>query len=250
MWKRQLIPKKYFLFIIAIIVIAYYFSEVKYILNIFISIIAASAFIYLLEQEWKLSLIKEISLFILILGIIFSGLTTLSRVAAFQPVQSQYNAVLFLQQQYDYISNDSISNYTNNYMDTDNNLSSMKSDRESAGYVLSYYKYGHLLQSIPESSSRKMPVLLDTNIYSNNKFNEFDGSNESAAADEIFYSRDIKKTTQMLLQYNIKYLFITPAMKSGIVWKKENQGLLFLLENSERFKRIYNNNSIEIWEFS
>ena len=168
----------------------------------------------MLEQEWKLSLIKDVSLFILILGIIFSGLSTITRITAAYPTLDEYHAILFLQQQYSNINNQE--------------------------YILSYYRYGHLLQSIPESNG-KLPVFLDTKSYELNKY-----LNQSIIANELFYSRDIKKTTQLLTKYQIKYIFITPFMKSGIVWKKENQGLLFLLKNSERFKSIYNKNHNEV----
>ena len=218
MWKKQPMVKKYILFIIVLLIITYYFSDGKYLFNLCVSIISAIAFIYLLEQEWKLSLIKDVSLFILILGIIFSGLSTITRITAAYPTLDEYHAILFLQQQYSNINNQE--------------------------YILSYYRYGHLLQSIPESNG-KLPVFLDTKSYELNKY-----LNQSIIANELFYSRDIKKTTQLLTKYQIKYIFITPFMKSGIVWKKENQGLLFLLKNSERFKSIYNKNGVEIWEFS
>ncbi|MBI5393121.1 hypothetical protein HZA96_04580 [Candidatus Woesearchaeota archaeon] len=223
LWKKSYITKRQMMLIFVMLIITYYFSEGKYLLNILVCIIAATAFIYLLEKQWELSLIKEISLFILILGVIFSGLSTVARITIVSPSLNEYNAVRFLQQQYN------------------------NQDINSKGYVLSYYKYGHILQSIPgnNNNNNKIPVFLDTRSYeSSNYFDQF------TIANEIFYSRDIRKTTQLLSQSQIKYIFITPAMKSGLVWKKENQGLLFLLKNSERFKNIYNNNSIEIWEFS
>jgi len=38
-------------------------------------------------------------------------------------------------------------------------------------------------------------------------------------------------------------------MKSGLVWEKEEQGLLFLLQNRETFKNIYNSSEIEVWKY-
>ena len=68
-----------------------------------------------------------------------------------------------------------------------------------------------------------------------------------AASREIFRSRDLKNTTQLLAQSNITFIWIDAAMKQGQVWSEEDAGLLFLFRN-ERFKRIYYKDEIEIWE--
>ena len=43
------------------------------------------------------------------------------------------------------------------------------------------------------------------------------------------------------------YIYITDDMKTGEIWTDKNQGLLFLLRNSEKFRNIYNSNNVEIW---
>ena len=65
----------------------------------------------------------------------------------------------------------------------------------------------------------------------------------------IFNSRNLKTTTQLLDKYNITYIWIDKKMKTGQVWEKENQGLLFLLKNSERFKSVYDLDEVEIWTY-
>ena len=65
---------------------------------------------------------------------------------------------------------------------------------------------------------------------------------------EIFYSRNLKDTKILLEKYNINYIWIDNKMKNGLVWEKEQQGLLFLFRNNETFNNIYNNQGIEIWE--
>ena len=37
-------------------------------------------------------------------------------------------------------------------------------------------------------------------------------------------------------------------MVDGLVWGDEDEGLLFLLQNDETFKNVYNSPNIQIWE--
>jgi len=55
-------------------------------------------------------------------------------------------------------------------------------------------------------------------------------------------------TFTLLRSYNIRYIWITPEMRSGLVWNKDDEGLLFLLKNSETFKKVYSTYGYEIWE--
>ncbi|MCX6711201.1 MAG: hypothetical protein NTZ02_03890, partial [Candidatus Woesearchaeota archaeon] len=72
------------------------------------------------------------------------------------------------------------------------------------------------------------------------------------ASQQVFYSRDLDKTMAELAKNNITYIVITPEMKNGLVWRKEQEGLLFLLRNNETFKNVHLEStqagSIEIWK--
>ena len=49
-------------------------------------------------------------------------------------------------------------------------------------------------------------------------------------------------------EFKISYILITPEMKNGLVWSRNNEGLLYLLKNNpDVFKMIYNNEGVEIW---
>jgi len=73
-------------------------------------------------------------------------------------------------------------------------------------------------------------------------------------AEQIFYSRNLKNASALLNSKGISYILITPDMKRGKVWRREDEGLLFLLRNKETFQMIYgpanNSGGIEIWEYS
>lgn len=103
--------------------------------------------------------------------------------------------------------------------------------------VLSHYKNGYWIEYYG-----KNPIM-DGNFYSITELNErFNDSNY------IFLSYNLEETKKLLDNYNINYIFITPEMKNGLVWNKE-EGLLFLLRNKETFKNVYKWNDVEIWEY-
>lgn len=66
----------------------------------------------------------------------------------------------------------------------------------------------------------------------------------------LFYTRNLEDAKEYIKSYNITYIYITPEMKRGVIWTKENQGLLFLFRNQEFFTNIYNKNQIEIWKIN
>ena len=64
----------------------------------------------------------------------------------------------------------------------------------------------------------------------------------------LFDIRRENKAMQFIDKYKIQYFLITPEMKELLVWQREDQGLLFLLENSENFKKLYQDQGIEVWQ--
>lgn len=69
-----------------------------------------------------------------------------------------------------------------------------------------------------------------------------------SSAETLFHSRDLKKTMALFEYSSIFYIFIDRDMKSGQVWREPDEGLLFLFRN-ERFKKVYDQEGIEIWKF-
>ena len=63
----------------------------------------------------------------------------------------------------------------------------------------------------------------------------------------LFSSTDLQKTSILLKKYNITHVLITPEMKHGLLWEREQQGLDFLVENSETFKRLQTGSNIKVW---
>lgn len=131
-----------------------------------------------------------------------------------------------------------------------NNAGSFSPDREIAESLagISHLEKGVVLSHGSNSefilffSGNK--VIYDSYVLFTNDFNE--RINDTV---EMFSSRNLKKTASLFDKYEVKYIFISPDMKTGVVWEDDDEGLLFLFRNSETFKRIYSKNEIEIWEY-
>ena len=65
---------------------------------------------------------------------------------------------------------------------------------------------------------------------------------------EIFKSREFKRTVQLLEDNKISIIWIDKSMKNGQVWNSNDEGLLYMFRN-DRFLKIYDTNGIEIWRF-
>jgi len=104
---------------------------------------------------------------------------------------------------------------------------------------LSHFSNSFWIQKIAERPTFIDPTLKNNPLY-DPLFN---------TTDIIFYSRNIDITTSLLNKNNITYIWIDKDMKNQKVWTKPDQGLLFLLENSKIFKKVYDRDSIEIWKF-
>ncbi|MEM3370797.1 MAG: hypothetical protein QXW00_01365 [Candidatus Woesearchaeota archaeon] len=106
----------------------------------------------------------------------------------------------------------------------------------NGGIVLSSPENGFYLEYV------NIKTFVDETYSSKNKVN---------LANEIFYSRSLKYSRELLQNNSIAYILITPDMKNGSVWSREDQGLLFILRNKETFRRVELNQSegIEVWEY-
>jgi hypothetical protein len=65
----------------------------------------------------------------------------------------------------------------------------------------------------------------------------------------LFASRNLEFTNQSLYSYGVKYIWIDPSMKEGKVWKKPQQGMLFLFRSNVTFRKLDERLGIETWEF-
>lgn len=209
-WKKK--SKFFTLFAIAILLLVAQFfvgNFVNMYLGFLVSIAAALGFLKLYSSRWKIKIIRNLTLLVLVCGLMFSTVAFLTRVVELEPDNTSAEGLAW-----------------------------MRDNVFKEGYVLSHHKNGYSVSYLARN-----PVFVDSLELSSNSQDFL-----YKVADSIFDSRDLEQVKILLLRYGIKYIYIDPVMKEGLVWDKDNQGLLFLLSDKDTFKNIYAKNRVEIWE--
>lgn len=207
-WNKKKQILGYLVLFIAII-FSLYFNPVNIYLNFIFAISAGYAFVSIVKMRYSLMIIKKLTIVLLLFGLIFSTISYTAIVSGIFPDKSVVNSLEWL-----------------------------KANSKPEDVIFSHYAKGNWIQAIAQR-----PVLLNSNfIYIEDVKTKLNDS------DIIFYSRTLKKTVSLLDQYNISYIWIDSEMKKELVWTKEEEGLLFLFSNKEKFKRVYSKEGIEIWK--
>ena len=208
LWKEKYKNLNSYVMIILVIVFSILNKGFIVYSSLFLFYIASLGFNYLIDSKWESEKIRKLTIIFLVIGLLFSSYNFLMDLKDSQPTRSTLDALTKLEEQ-------------------------------GTGFdiVFSHYKYGILINSI--SNKRNF---MDTNFaYSSNFRNKY-GDMQT-----IFYTRDADITKSLLNKYNIKYLLITKEMKEGLVWNNRDEGLLFVLENTQEFRKIIFNDEVEVW---
>ncbi len=203
--------KRSYNFVISIIfvlsvLVSYYMNYLPAYFNFIASVLIAIGILRLLEIKWESKLIKNLTVYILIIGMILSAIGAIDKITRSEPNKEIIESL------------ENLKNYEN-------------------GAVLSYYNNGYWINSIAGK-----PSVMDNNVWLIKGVN--DRYRDSMF---LFNSRNIDDANNVIMQYNIKYIWITDDMKKSL-WKEEDDGLLFLLRYSKRFKKIHSNSLTETWE--
>lgn len=69
------------------------------------------------------------------------------------------------------------------------------------------------------------------------------------AAETLWYSRNLETTTALLAEFNITYFYIDPDIQEHY-WNNKEEGLLFLLKNSDRFVLLHGEEGRLIYQYT
>lgn len=96
LWKKKY--KNLFLFfsVLTLIIFSFFFSEAIFLINLFIAIFAAKGILYLYQKVWENEVLKKLTIFIFICGLIFSCLSFLNERIKDEPTSQTINALDFL----------------------------------------------------------------------------------------------------------------------------------------------------------
>jgi len=161
-------------------------------------------------MKWTLKSVKKLTALVLVLSLLFSAGFYIARTSSAIPDDAMIESLEWLREESD------------------------KGD-----IIFSHYSNGFWIETVSQR-----PVILD------NYYNYIDSVDmRFNNSEELFFSRNLDNTIELLDKYNVKYIFITPEMKKGLVWEREKEGLLFLFRNEQTFKRVYDQDGIEIWQY-
>ncbi|MBI2129015.1 hypothetical protein HYU07_02140 [Candidatus Woesearchaeota archaeon] len=208
-WKKDYHYSFFYLVAIMSFALSFYIDIFRFYINFLVAVSSGLCLVYISKTKWQFKLIRNLTILILICGLLFSSTSFISRLSAYPPTKEMIKSLEWL-----------------------------NGHDDSANIVLSHYKNGFWIEYYGKKA------VLDKNFYFTP--NLMLAYNET---ETIFYSRNLERTTKLLNKYDVSYIWITPDMKNGEVWNEENEGLLFLFRNNEFFEKIYDEGSIEIWQY-
>ena len=209
-WKNKNGFLGYFAISILLIIALFFVGNIANMyLMFFVAVAAGVGFVKLYEMQWTVKTVKDLTLLIFVCGLLFSTASYLTRLSAMEP-----------------------------NIETVDSLKWLGSNAFKDGFVLSHYDNGYLISTIARN-----PVLTDSFETSG-----YDQSFLYKVQDSMFYNRKLTETKQMFDVYNIRYVYVTPDMKDGKVWRRPAEGLLHLFTSKSTFKQVYDENGFEVWE--
>src|SRR3989344_2883640 len=205
LWKKKYKFLLIYIVIFLFLVLTSYLSFISFYLTVFISLLGGYGFITIQDSKWESSLVKNITIFIIICAVIFSSVSYMDRLVSLQPTKEIYDAIYYL-------------------------------DRKPAeDVVFSSYKRGLWI-----NYGGKKNVIDSNFFYAPNARERFRDSNL------LFDTQDVDIAFNIINKYDINYIWIDKLMKEDI-WDNEEKDLLFLLNHSKRFKKVFDNGYVEIW---
>jgi hypothetical protein len=105
--------------------------------------------------------------------------------------------------------------------------------------ILSVERNGFITEYVADREA-----YLDSKSY---KFEDY--ANRTSIANKIYYSRSLPELESLLKQEKITHILIDDKMRTGEVWTGRYEGLLFFLETSDKFIKVFYDDNIQIYRY-
>ncbi|MEM3373888.1 MAG: hypothetical protein QXE31_01575 [Candidatus Woesearchaeota archaeon] len=215
------------LIILFIIPFIYYICllEENYIifLTIIIAFFASYAYEKISKNIWETDMLKNYVLILIFCGLLFSTLSFLNNLKKDMPEKIEIKAYEWLAE-YEKLSNNK------------ENTTKTITNKESYFSVLNDYNIGFILK------------YYNLTPYTDKEYYKYSSRVKINETEKIIKSRNLKEIINFLRENKIKYIIINKNLKDKI-GKKEDDGILLILQNTRNFKKIYYYKDITIWEF-
>ncbi|MBR9676428.1 hypothetical protein GOV05_05450 [Candidatus Woesearchaeota archaeon] len=196
-------------FLLIAFLLSTYFNNLILPLTFFISFFAAKAINNIASRKWELEALRNVTLFIIFCLVLLSTSSYIKNISNNPPSMNEQKVLVWMKQ--------------NNHQ----------------GIVLSLPKNTPLITYHTNNPG----LIIDKEIYREENLERY------SDLINVFFSRNLEETTQIFDKHNIGYVYVTNEMKNGEVWNRKDQGLLFLLKNSETFKNIFYLSGVELWRY-
>ncbi|MBN2567221.1 hypothetical protein JXB02_04010 [Candidatus Woesearchaeota archaeon] len=209
-WRKKRQYRLFYILLLALVAVALLFGREAHLYLAFVfAFLGGVAFVTLAGRNWEAGLIRNLTLGIIVCGVLFSPVSYLNRTSTMPPTPEMADALAWLGR-----------------------------NAEPDSVVLSHYSRGHWVTYFAG-----LPVVMDSNVaYAPQAAERY------ADSAGIFSSRSLETTRALLDRWYVDYIFIDPEMKHGLVWRKDDEGLLFLFRNNETFKNVYENHDVQVWQ--
>lgn len=194
-----------------VVVFIFSFSDViaRALLLPIFALLAGKGLLFLLQKKWELLSVRNATLFFIGLSLLFTLVMTVSDQVKSEPSLEKMEALLFLRSV------------------PDNDL--VLSSSENGVFLERVAKHPALLDSVRRSEQARW--------------------NDELSAQRVFYAQRLSIASSVLVEQDIGYVFIDEKMRNGGIWTYEEQGLLFLVENSNHFVKLFENREVSVYRF-
>lgn len=193
-WPRKRHNFPLYIALLILILSSIIFPGHKTLLNLILAVLAAKGLLLLLNMNWELKILREISTIIIITGLIFSSGLYFNTLNESSPSPELVSTLKFLK--------------TNSY------------EHE---VVLSHSKNKFW-----------------TEYFSDTK--QYSPKNRS-----IYKTREEDRALEFFRENNISYVLVDKPTRELMFNKENNKGLEFVMENSDRFKKLRSHENIALW---
>ncbi len=162
------------------------------------------------DFKWEMAMIKNLTFIVIACGLLFSMVSFSVRMSTMPPAEK-----------------------------TALGLEWIRGNSREGDVIVSHHSSGYFIEYFA-----RRPVVIDSYFSS---IQDFEGRYLDMYS--LFHTPRLKNAEEIIGEYNIRYIAVTKPMRNGKVWRKPDEGLLYLFRNNETFKNVYSSDEVEIWKY-
>jgi len=193
-----------------ILFVSFFYEPLRVLLIPFLSFFAANYLTKLINKKWAVFYLKEVTIILFICMLLFSTISEIQGANAENPTLNQKEAYSFL------------------YLVKDQN------PEVSSAKLLTNPAYGEQATYFSKIEA----------------YSFLDDAQSILFTKHLMKSRDYAFIKERLQQEKIAFIYVDDLMLNGNILDKQDQGILFVMDNNDNFKLIYSKNKEKIYYFT